>query len=318
MAAKKYAIILYSSLAVAILAAYMVFRLINTNKARSQIATLPVVVAARDIQEGAAITDTDLRIEQWPEPVVPDNAFDGIVRVSGRVAHVPIFAGEAIVPGRLAPEGTAPGLEARITPGKRALGVRINDVSGMSGMIQPNSRVDIVVTYDKGGDPGQRTARLVMEDMRVLAMGSQLTRGADGRAIPSTVATIEVTVDEAERLAAAEAQGTIQLMLRGYNEPQTGRTRATSGEVAASVGTSAPPPKQPARNTRSAPAPKQQQTSTPAPVPEAASPPPAPPVSVPQVRTPRPDSVVIPVYRGPKRSDEKIKKDSVRRDTIPR
>jgi hypothetical protein len=89
--------------------------------------------------------------------------------------------------------------------------------------------------------------------------------------------------------------------------------------VAASVGTSAPPPKQPARNTRSAPAPKQQQTSTPAPVPEAASPPPqAPPVSVPQVRTPRPDSVVIPVYRGPKRSDEKIKKDSVRRDTIPR
>ena len=59
-----------------------------------------------------------------------------------------IFKGEAIVPGRLAPEGTAPGLEVKITPGKRAYVMRINDVSGLAGMIQPNSRVDILVVID--------------------------------------------------------------------------------------------------------------------------------------------------------------------------
>ena len=62
------------------------------------------------------------------------------------MARVPVFTGEAIVPGRLARAGTAPGLEARITPGMRAMSVRINDVAGMSGLVQPNSRVDVLVS----------------------------------------------------------------------------------------------------------------------------------------------------------------------------
>ncbi|MBL0170967.1 MAG: Flp pilus assembly protein CpaB [Gemmatimonadaceae bacterium] len=307
MAIRRYSSVLIASLFVAAIATYLVFRYINASTARNQIATRPVVVAAKDIAEGAEIQEADVRVEQWPEPVVPENAFETPVRVSGRVSHVAIYAGEAIVPGRLAPEGAAPGLEAKITPGKRAMGVRINDVSGMNGMIQPNSRVDILLTLGASSTGEPRSAKLFMENMRVLAMGAEVTRGADGRVTPSGVATIEVTPEESELLAVATARGQIQLVLRGFSEAGDANARkSNTSNAAAMLRETVPTPPPPAAR----PAPR---TSTPAPRAE----PIVPSVPVPVVKAPAvPDSLTVQVWRGAKRQDEKLKKDTIKRDTI--
>jgi pilus assembly protein CpaB len=307
MATKKYSLILFSSLGVAAVATLLVFRLISASTTRNQIPTLAVVVAAKDIAEGAEILEGDVRIERWPEPVVPENAFESPVRVGGRVSRVAIYAGEAIVPGKLAPEGATPGLEAKITPGHRAMGVRINDVSGMNGMIQPNSRVDILLTPNAAEGSETRTAKLFMENMRVLAMGSQVTRGADGRVAPSSVAMIEVTPEESEMLALAQARGQIQLVLRGFSEPNGRSGRTKSEEVAAALRDAAPvKPKVTAPPVRSTPAPRPVEPVV------------APVVQAPKPAAPRNDSTTIQVWRGPKRSDEKLGKDSTKKDTIRR
>jgi pilus assembly protein CpaB len=67
---------------------------------------------------------------QWPVTTIPAGAFGQPDSVAGRVTRVAVFKGEVIVPGRLAPEGTGPGIEVKIAPGKRAMAVPINDVSG--------------------------------------------------------------------------------------------------------------------------------------------------------------------------------------------
>jgi pilus assembly protein CpaB len=287
------------------MATLLVFRSISASSRENQIATLPVVVAARDIAEGAAIQDADLRVEQWPEPVVPENAFSSQVRLSGRVSRVAIYAGEAVVPGRLAPEGAAPGLEAKITPGKRAMGVRINDVSGMNGMVQPNSRVDILLTTSDPSAPESRMTRTFMENMRVLAIGNEVTRSADGRVTPSSVVMIEVSPTESEMLAAATSRGTIQLVLRGFGEKAP--TKAKDSEVVASMLRDPPAPKPKA----AAPA-----TRSPAPVPRAPEPIVAP-TPAPVAKGPaRPESLTVQVWRGVKKVDERLTKDSVKRDTI--
>src|SRR5918994_1554530 len=95
--------------------------------------------------------------------------------------------------------------------------VRINDGSGIERLIQPNSRVDVLVVVDRG-EQG-RLARLFMENMRVLAIGPVAQRGDDGRPINAAVATLEVTPEEGEHLSVAASQGQIQLVLRGYGEP---------------------------------------------------------------------------------------------------
>jgi pilus assembly protein CpaB len=185
---------------------------------------LPVVIASRDMPEGMVIDRASVAVAQWPAAASPAGTFRSLDSVVGRVTRVAVYKGEALVPGRLA--FPYPGLEVKITPGKRAFSFRVNDVSGIAGLVQPNTRVDILVLID-GGETG-RVAKLFMENMRVLAIGSVPQRTAEGRAIRATVCTVEVTPDEGERLAIATTQGQIQLMLRGYGAPDSLRpSRAT-------------------------------------------------------------------------------------------
>ena len=306
MAAKRYSFVFYIAIIVAIAATYSVFKVLESTKASSRVATAPVVVASRDINEGEKIDRIALSVAQWPVSTVPVGAYGRIDSVAGRVARVAVFTGEPIVPGRLAPEGTDAGLLTKITPGKRAIGVRINDVTGIAGMIPPNSRVDIALTTTLTNS--QRTAKLFMSNMRVLAIGTVTDKSEDGRPIPATVATIEVTPDESELLLIAQAQGSIQLVLRGYGDPDSVVTKgATSADVERAL-RDAPPlvrssPRRNPPQTRAAP-----ETVV---VREPAAP-------APKQAAPKPDTSKVEVFRGNQKELLKFGKDSVRRDTIPR
>jgi pilus assembly protein CpaB len=177
------------------------------------VATAPVVIAQKDLTEGASIDRMAVVVANWPVGTVPAGAFTSIDSVAGRVTRVSIFKGEALVPGRLAAVGTRPGVEGLVSPGKRAVAFRINDLSGVAGLIQPNSRVDLVLLID--GRTKGRVAKLFMENVRILAVGQLTERTADGCPIIAPQATVEVTPEEAGRLAVALKQGEIQLMLRG-------------------------------------------------------------------------------------------------------
>jgi len=113
---------------IALVAVLLWFRRVDAPKpsSSSKIATIPVVVAAKDMREGVIVDRMALVVAQWPAGTQPAAAYSSVDLVAGRVTRVPIYKGEAMVPGRLAPEGTGAGLEVKITPGKRAYGIRIN------------------------------------------------------------------------------------------------------------------------------------------------------------------------------------------------
>jgi pilus assembly protein CpaB len=307
MAAKRYTIVFYVALIVAILATFGVYRVLEATKASNKIATIPVVVAAKDMPEGVIVDRMALVVAQWPAGTQPAGAYTSVDSVAGRVTRVPVYKGEAMVPGRLAPEGTGAGLEVKITPGKRAYGIRINDVASLAGMVQPNSRVDIMVVMN---DPkeSRQVAKLFMSNMRVLAIGAAPERAQDGRPINAAVASIEVTPEQSETLAIAAAQGALQLVLRGYGDPDSIETRgANPADVLADLkrSRSVPVPvTQPRRQVAAKPAPALVQA-------------PPPPVFVPP--TPKkPDTLTVQVYRGPNKSETKFQADSAKRDSTGR
>ncbi|HEY8165691.1 MAG TPA: Flp pilus assembly protein CpaB [Gemmatimonadaceae bacterium] len=295
MADTRYRTILYGALIVAGAATFGAYRLLAANNANAKIETAPVVVATADVPEGGAIDRVMVTTAVWPKATIPTGAYTSIDSVQGRVARVNIFSGEVIVPGRLAPAGTGPGLELKIPPGQRAMSVRINDVAGIAGLIQPNSRVDVLVNIVEP-TTNKQVAKLFMENMRVLAIGTELQRDASGKPISAPTVTLAVTPDEAERLAVAMNQGTIAMVLRGYGDPDSVKTKgATSGDVLSQLQlggrVSAPTSHAPAR--RSAPAPR--------PVEAAPAPRPEPPR--------RPDSATVNVYRAGKQ-DAPLKFDT--------
>ncbi|MBC7788656.1 MAG: Flp pilus assembly protein CpaB [Anaerolineae bacterium] len=300
MAERRYTLVFLVAVLVAIAATFGVYKVLEATKASSQIATMPVVVASRDIPEGHGVERGAVSISQWPAQAVPAGSFGSVDSVAGRVARVTIFKGEPLVPGRLAPVGTGPGLEVKITPGKRAMALRINDVAGISGLVQPNSRVDVMVTIGDVNSSGQRVAKLFMENMRVLSVGTQVQRSEDGAGNTAATATLEVTPDEAERLAVAMNQGSIQLVLRGYGDPDGITTKgATSTDVLrqlrdASAAVQVAPKPAPTRPPPRRPAPE----------------PPRPlVVQAPQPVLPKgPDSSTVQIIRGGKSTQQKVEK----------
>lgn len=309
MAEKRYTLVFAVAIAVAMVATYGVYRVLQANAASSRVATKTVVVAAVDIPEGGLLERVAVTTAKWPAPTVPAGAYTVPDSVIGRVTRVAVFKGEVFVPGRLAPLGSSAGIEVKISPGKRAMAIKINDVSGIAGMVQPNSRVDVLVTLrKKAGMTTKPLSKVFMSNMRVLSMGSNIERDASGRPRPSTTATLEVTPEQSEHLALAASQGALQLVLRGFGDRDTvGTDGATARDILAELragsGEAAPRTEpEPRRPARREPAPRREAVVAAAPTPA--------PVAVQQAK---PDSFAVEIYRGTKSEKQKFAKDSLQK-----
>jgi pilus assembly protein CpaB len=319
MAERRYTTIFGAALATAALATFGIYRVLQASKAQNRIITRPVVIAAKDVSEGKPIDRASVTVAEWPVNTVPAGAFTSIDSVVNRVTRIDVFKGEVIVPGRLAPDGVAPGLQVKINPGKRALAVRIDDVSGLNGMIQPNSRVDVlVVTRDPSSQ--KDVAKLFMSNMRVLSVGTVVSQTAsDSRPIQAPTVSLEVTPAEAERLAVAMGTGRIQLALRGYGDPEAVNTTGANSEDVLAQLRNAPvakPDPAAGRHTAAPPA------RHPAPVLQAApvvqAPPPSAGEVVPKSNTL--DTNVVQIFKADKQDTRKFvsKADSAKADSAKR
>lgn len=288
--------ILFFAVFVGLVAVLGAFKALQATRLGPRISTQRIVVATRAIPEGGVIDRTAVTTTEWPAATTPTGAFTTMDSVVGRTTRVAVFSGDPIVPARLAPVESGPGLEVKIAPGKRAMGVRIKDVAGISGLIQPNSRVDVLVTLRTDALSQRQVAKVFMENMRVLSVGRHMERDGDGEPIYARTATLEVAPDEAERLAVAMNHGRIHLVLRGYGDPSNVTTSgASSTDVLAQLrnARTAQLPLSDARPRERRVAPRRAPVTAAAAVQAALAVVPQP------VMTPaRPDSSVVRVYRG--------------------
>jgi len=130
MAAKRYSFVFYIAILVAIGTTYAVFKVLESTKASSRVATAPVVVATRDIPDGVLIDRLALTVAQWPVSTVPVGAYGTIDSVAGRVTRVDRSADSKLtcrdtcteleVPGRT----VAQAFEARVATRLRTTAAR--------------------------------------------------------------------------------------------------------------------------------------------------------------------------------------------------
>ena len=177
-----------------------------------------VVVAKVEIPVGSRIIPEQLTIAQVPASVTPDGAFTVVDdKLIGRVAAMSISPREPITEGRLAPIGAAGGLSSVIPDGYRAMTVKVDDVVGVSGFIMPGTLVDIVVVITPPKSSGQEEviSKIVLQNIKVLASGQNIDRPKDSREVASIKAvTLQVTPEQAEKLALASSEGKLQLVMR--------------------------------------------------------------------------------------------------------
>jgi pilus assembly protein CpaB len=195
-------------------------------QAASTIPTTPVVVAATDLDIGAQLTKDDVRVIQWPANAVPQGAIKDPSEVVDRGLVLPVIQNEPILPLKLASKEAGAGLPPVITPGLRAVSVRVNEVIGVAGYVVPGTRVDVVVTMSPTNKQEETTSKVILTDVQVLAAGTKIERDTEkGKPIPVNVVTLLVNPDESERLTLAATEGKIQLALRNPLDRDNPSTR---------------------------------------------------------------------------------------------
>ena len=239
---KRFFIVLVGALIFGVLAAVSVSKYLSSAQAYAKDLNR-VAVAKVAIPIGSKIIAEQLTVVQFPKESTPDGAFDSPEKLVGRVAVVNIAAREPITETRLAAEGTAAGLAAIIPEGYRAMTVKVDDAAGISGFIQPGTLVDVVVTIDPEGIARQDPiSKIVLQNIKVLASGQNIDKPKDEREATAVKAvTLQVTPEQAEKLALASSEGKLQLVMRSQidqgDEKTTGvnKRNLLGGDVAKPV-----------------------------------------------------------------------------------
>lgn len=196
-----------------------------------------ILVANTAIPVGKFVALDDLRWQEWPADA-PTDAFldkekapDALEKMVGAVARQDLVNGEPVTITKLVHPGTSGFMSVIMTPGMRAVSVQIEAETAAGGFIQPNDRVDVIVTrevQDKNGGGGNALqgirSDVILSNVRVLAIdatyGAPLvesegeTKAGQGAAIIGSRATLELSERDTTLLNTARKAGDISLTLR--------------------------------------------------------------------------------------------------------
>lgn len=207
----------------------------------------PVAIASRDIAAGEALDDTKLAAAVIPRRFLEPNSISRIEDATGRAAIVPIRAGSQITSSiaRLPVEGF--GLASLIPAGKRAVSISVPASAAAGGLIRPNDLVDILATFDLGGDASARRTTLdIASAVPVLAVNQRMVAAAEARedkgnksgifSMPSSAnkngqeltITLAVTQSQAQALAFAQESSALAVSLRPVGEDGEEKVQATT------------------------------------------------------------------------------------------
>jgi len=229
MAGKPKTVIVIGVLAV-VIAAIASISLYNylkgqETRVKSAVATSKVAVASVEIPVGAAINTTQVKLVDWPQGNLPMGSFSTADQVVGRVALDRYAAGEPIIETKLVPKAGQPGvLSYKIPEGHRAMTVAVDQVAGVAGFIAPGNKVDVVLTTTLPQSNQQPVSKIVLQNVPVLATGQIIEQQKDGKPVIVPTVTMDVTPEDAEKLAIASTQGKLQLVLRRAGDTEVAKT----------------------------------------------------------------------------------------------
>ncbi len=179
--------------------------------AEANLSTTPVIVAALEIPFGQKIEASHLKAINWPEATMPEGVFNDPAAIVGKIANTKIMQNEMVINSRIVDEVGGSVLAAIVSPNKRAVTVRVNDVLGVAGFLLPGNHVDILATRQEDNQRPQ--TETILEDLKVLAVDQTASTEEDKPIVVRTV-TVEADPYEAEQLVRASEEGSVQLVLR--------------------------------------------------------------------------------------------------------
>ncbi len=225
-----------TSLVFAGLAMFLVYFYVDQKEASLKAefgSDMTVVVAARDINEMEQIQANMLTTTVVPKKYVGPGAHADIKTFEGTIASAPLKKGEQLLTTKVLLKGADTGLASQVAISRRAISIPVNDIYGVTRLIKPGDRVDIIsnITYRTPTGP-ESEVKTVLQDVHLLAVGEVIQNNIPSAFEDDPIAgtrkavnlrgsrnfqtvTVEVTPQEAQALILTmEGGGALYLSLR--------------------------------------------------------------------------------------------------------
>jgi pilus assembly protein CpaB len=181
---------------------------VATNAAISPyVATGPVVVAGRDIEQFQRVEAADVRVQQVPMKALPKGRFSSEQEILGAYAASRIVEGQILLRGHVVQGESEAGLSLNLPYEMRCIFVPAGPERGVGGFVKPGELVDIVFTPRAGGyaGPGGAAAPATVRGVRVLEVCTEpssralagvvvLTDARDAEAIAHNIESCAVSL----------------------------------------------------------------------------------------------------------------------------
>lgn len=171
-----------------------------------------VVVVAQDIPARTEITGEMIKIESRPTEYIHPMAITNIDDALKMISLVPISAGEEVLQTKVADPDTN-FLSYKLEEGHVAFTVPVSDLSAAAGMIRVGDEVHVLGNFPEGV-AGEELSQFVLFDLKVLAIGKNMSINAMAGEEGLSNMTLEVTAEEATMLAYASNAGTLTYILK--------------------------------------------------------------------------------------------------------
>jgi pilus assembly protein CpaB len=203
---------------------------------KPEIATTKIIVAKSALKYGTEVTADLVQEIDWPSNALPEGAItslDQITKGAKRIVLSAISTNEPVVLAKLSGKDGRASLSNMLEPGQRAVTIRVDDITGVAGFVTPGDRVDVILTRQKvelsqpvqnEGDTAalpQPTSELssetILQNVKVLTSD----QSADQTSVAATVAkavTVQVSSEDAQKVALAQQLGTLYLLLRSAGD----------------------------------------------------------------------------------------------------
>jgi pilus assembly protein CpaB len=187
-----------------------------------------MVVAGVPLSFGAVLSADNLTEIPWTAGNLPEGAFAtkrDVLKDGKRMALAATSRNEPILRDKITGPNQLATLSTILEPGKRAVTVRVDDVRGVAGFIQPGDRVDVaLIRTEAETKTKEGYSDIILQSAKVLAI-DQLTGERTDKATIAKAVTLEVNEEDAQKILLAGNIGRLSLILRQPDEAKSDTVR---------------------------------------------------------------------------------------------
>jgi pilus assembly protein CpaB len=194
-----------------------------------------VLAASRYIPAYTRLDPASLAWREIPAEYLPKGSLDKLEDAVDMLTLAPLSQGEPVLFNKLAHASQS--LAAAVPEGLRAFSLGVDAVSGVSGLLRPGDRVDVLLL--SGESDHRAMAATLFQAAAVLAVGSQYAPDDKGQAEGGSTVTLALSPQDCEIALFAQSKGRLQLSLRATGDRETRDLRSVDfSAVLARLGSS--------------------------------------------------------------------------------